>query len=160
MKLKKLIISNYRCFKEAEIDFDDYITLVVGKNGAGKTAILDAVAVSVSTFLLGTDNPFDEVSVRKIKYKTDGSIYSDDVEINKDVTETLNLNCEALSLPQIRKNVLMTVQDRITKKCKGKSQDAFMRELERTYASLVQERKLTPYCGIIISWLESKLKIS
>lgn len=107
-----------------------------------------------------TINPFDEVSVRKIKYKTDGSIYSDDVEINKDVTETLNLNCEALSLPQIRKNVLMTVQDRITKKCKGKSQDAFMRELERTYASLVQERKLTPYCGIIISWLESKLKIS
>ena len=56
MKLKKLIISNYRCFKEAEIDFDDYITLVVGKNGAGKTAILDAVAVSVSTFLLGTDS--------------------------------------------------------------------------------------------------------
>ena len=55
MKLKKLIISNYRCFKEAEIDFDDHITLVVGKNGAGKTAILDAVAVSVSTFLLGID---------------------------------------------------------------------------------------------------------
>ena len=55
MKLKKLIISNYRCFKEAEIDFDNHITLVVGKNGAGKTAILDAVAVSVSTFLLGID---------------------------------------------------------------------------------------------------------
>ena len=50
MKLK-----NYRCFKEVEIDFDDHITLVVGKNGAGKTAILDAVAVSVSTFLLGID---------------------------------------------------------------------------------------------------------
>ena len=39
-------------------------------------------------------------------------------------------------------------------------QEAFMRELERTYTSLVQERNLTPYCGIIISWLESKLKIS
>ena len=55
MKLKKLIISNYRCFKKAKIDFDDHITLIVGKNGAGKTAILDAVAVSVSTFLLGID---------------------------------------------------------------------------------------------------------
>lgn len=55
MKLKNLRISNYRCFKEANIDFDDHITLVVGKNGAGKTAILDAVAVSVSTFLLGID---------------------------------------------------------------------------------------------------------
>lgn len=55
MKLKNIKISNYRCFKEAAIDFDDHITLVVGKNGAGKTAILDAVAVSVSTFLLGID---------------------------------------------------------------------------------------------------------
>lgn len=55
MKLKHIKITNYRCFKEAAIDFDDHITLVVGKNGAGKTAILDAVAVSVSTFLLGID---------------------------------------------------------------------------------------------------------
>lgn len=107
-----------------------------------------------------TINPFDKMSVRKIKYKADGSIYSNDVEINRDVTETLNLNCQAISLPQTRKNVLLTEKRRIMEKCKGKSQDAFMRELERTYASLVQERNLTPYCGIIISWLESKLKIS
>lgn len=55
MKLKNIKISNYRCFKEVAIDFDAHITLVVGKNGAGKTAILDAVAVSISTFLLGID---------------------------------------------------------------------------------------------------------
>lgn len=55
MKLKNIKIKNYRCFREAEIDFDEYVTLIVGKNGAGKTAILDAVAVSVSTFLLGID---------------------------------------------------------------------------------------------------------
>lgn len=55
MKLKNIKISNYRCFKEEEIDFDDHITVVVGKNGTGKTAILDAVAISVSTFLLGID---------------------------------------------------------------------------------------------------------
>lgn len=105
-------------------------------------------------------NPFDEKAVRKIKYRADGSIYSDDVKINNDVTETLNLNFQAISLPQTRKNVLLAEKRRIMEKCKGKSQDAFMRELERTYASLVQERNLTPYCGIIISWLESKLKIS
>ena len=55
MKLKKIRITNYRCFKEADIDFDNHTTLIVGKNGAGKTAILDAVAVAVSTFLLGID---------------------------------------------------------------------------------------------------------
>lgn len=55
MKLNSIKISNYRCFKEAEIDFDEHTTLIVGKNGAGKTAILDAIAVAVSTFLLGID---------------------------------------------------------------------------------------------------------
>lgn len=55
MKLKNIKITNYRCFKGAEIDFDEHITLIVGRNGAGKTAILDAVAVSASTFLLGID---------------------------------------------------------------------------------------------------------
>lgn len=55
MNLKSIKIKNYRCFKDVEIDFDNRVTLVVGKNGAGKTAILDAVAVSVGTFLLGID---------------------------------------------------------------------------------------------------------
>lgn len=106
-----------------------------------------------------TINPYDETSIRKIKYKADGRIYSDDSEINKDVTETLNLNCEAVSLPLTRKNVLTEAKNRIAKKCKGKTQDAYMQELRRTYVSLTHERNLTPYCGIIISWLEEKLKI-
>ncbi len=55
MKLKKIRITNYRCFKEVDIDFDEHATLIVGKNGAGKTAILDAVAVAVSAFLLEID---------------------------------------------------------------------------------------------------------
>ncbi|MCD8120189.1 MAG: ATP-binding protein [Lachnospiraceae bacterium] len=55
MRLKNVKMKNYRYFKNLSIDFDDCVTLIVGKNGAGKTAILDAVAVSVSTFLAGID---------------------------------------------------------------------------------------------------------
>ena len=55
MKLKSIRLVNYRCFTDTEIEFDEHITLLVGKNGTGKTAILDAVAVSASTFLLSID---------------------------------------------------------------------------------------------------------
>ena len=55
MRLKSVKLVNYRCFADTEIKFDKHITLLIGKNGTGKSAILDAVAVSVSTFLLGID---------------------------------------------------------------------------------------------------------
>ncbi|MCD7825393.1 MAG: AAA family ATPase [Clostridiaceae bacterium] len=53
--LDSINIKNYRCFEEANIDFEEGVTLIVGKNGAGKTTLLDAVAVSISTFLIGID---------------------------------------------------------------------------------------------------------
>ena len=55
MQLNRIRIENYRCFKHIAIEFDEHVTLIVGKNGTGKTAILDAAAVSISTFLLGID---------------------------------------------------------------------------------------------------------
>lgn len=55
MRLKSVKLVNYRCFTDTEIEFDKHITLLIGKNGTGKSAILDAVAVSASTFLLGID---------------------------------------------------------------------------------------------------------
>ncbi len=76
MKLNNIKIYNYRCFKEADIDFDNHTTLIVGKNGAGKTAILDAVAVS--TFLLGIDGgvsrSISKVDARYEFHDLDGTV--------------------------------------------------------------------------------------
>lgn len=78
MKLKNIKITNFRCFKEADMDFDEHVTLIVGKNGVGKTAILDAVAVSVSTFLLGIDGAgsrgIQKEDARYEFYDLDGTI--------------------------------------------------------------------------------------
>ena len=49
MRLDSVYIKNYRCFEEVELDLDERLTLLVGKNGAGKTALLDAAAVAAST---------------------------------------------------------------------------------------------------------------
>lgn len=42
MKLKKLILKNFKAYKETEIDFDN-ISVIVGKNDAGKSTILHAL---------------------------------------------------------------------------------------------------------------------
>lgn len=104
-----------------------------------------------------TINPYNIESVRKIHYKTDGYMTSDDEEIKTDVEETLNLNCIASSLPENRKNVLIQVKIEIAKICKNKSHDVYLAVLKRIYKQYTQEGKLVPYCGIVIAWLEKQL---
>ncbi len=51
MRLEFLELGNYRCFSHLRIDFDAELTVLVGVNGSGKTAILDAAAVALSPYL-------------------------------------------------------------------------------------------------------------
>jgi len=55
MKLKTLEITNFRCFESLSIDLDEQLTVLVAENGAGKTAILDAVIIALSPFIRGFD---------------------------------------------------------------------------------------------------------
>jgi len=40
MKLDQLHLHNFRCFGDLDVTFHDKLTVVVGANGAGKTAII------------------------------------------------------------------------------------------------------------------------
>ena len=57
MKIKKLLLKNFRCFEDFEIDFNTGdenhggLTVLVAKNGEGKTAILDAINVAWGPFI-------------------------------------------------------------------------------------------------------------
>lgn len=42
MKLRKVTINNYLSLKEVTLSFDD-LTVFVGKNGSGKTSIMEAL---------------------------------------------------------------------------------------------------------------------
>ena len=48
MIIKSLKYINYRGLRTGSIDFDSRITVVVGKNGSGKSSVLQAVATAVS----------------------------------------------------------------------------------------------------------------
>ncbi|WP_418187050.1 AAA family ATPase [Aliarcobacter lanthieri] len=71
LKINKLYLDNYRCFKDFTINFDEQLTVLVATNGKGKTAILDAIAVAFGTFVnstgLARGSVFHRSDVQKIK---------------------------------------------------------------------------------------------
>lgn len=51
MKIERLHIRNFRCFESLTLDFGKRLTIILADNGAGKTAILDAVASGLGRYL-------------------------------------------------------------------------------------------------------------
>ncbi len=51
MKIKRLRLTNFRCFNSLEIGFEEQLTVLVAPNGGGKSAILDALALGLGPFL-------------------------------------------------------------------------------------------------------------
>ena len=50
MKIENIRINNFRCFKEFQVRFTSGATVFIGKNGAGKTSILNAIRYALSVF--------------------------------------------------------------------------------------------------------------
>lgn len=51
MHINKLTLTNFRRFEEIELAFDERLTVLIARNGAGKTSILDAIAIALGAFL-------------------------------------------------------------------------------------------------------------
>lgn len=49
--LQRIHLANFRCFNDLSIDFDRHLTVLIARNGQGKTAILDAITILVGTFV-------------------------------------------------------------------------------------------------------------
>ena len=53
MRIDQLTVRNFRNFTEKTIEFHRQFTVLVGDNGSGKTAVLDALRVGAGAYLLG-----------------------------------------------------------------------------------------------------------
>ena len=48
LRIKKLVLNNFRQFETMEIDFDEKLTVIIAENGGGKTTILDSLSGMMS----------------------------------------------------------------------------------------------------------------
>jgi predicted ATP-binding protein involved in virulence len=51
MLIQTLHLRDFRCFADLEMDFHEYLTVLVATNGQGKTAILEAISIALGTFV-------------------------------------------------------------------------------------------------------------
>ncbi|MDD3353126.1 AAA family ATPase [Zoogloea sp.] len=51
MKLERLHLKNFRCFDDLTLEFGKRLTVIIAENGAGKTALLDAIAIGFGRYL-------------------------------------------------------------------------------------------------------------
>jgi predicted ATP-binding protein involved in virulence len=71
LRLSHLRLDGYRCFDSFDIDFHPKLTVLTAANGAGKTSILDAIAVAFGPFLgafdEGQGKHFESSDIRRVR---------------------------------------------------------------------------------------------
>ncbi len=80
MQIDKLIVTNFKNFEHAEVDFSEGVNLFVGGNGSGKTSILEAINVALGGFFGSQEQKmqrlidYDENYFRLFEIKEDRTI--------------------------------------------------------------------------------------
>lgn len=82
MYLKKIALFNYKNFAEASFDFDVKINCFVGKNGIGKTNVLDAIYQ-----LANGKSYFNPVAIQNIKHGEEFFIIDGEFEKSKRIEQ-------------------------------------------------------------------------
>lgn len=67
MRLKTITLKNFRCFESITLDLHPRLTVIVGENGAGKTALLDGIASGLTPVLTHLSSANQRLTGRGIK---------------------------------------------------------------------------------------------
>jgi len=112
MKIKKVAVKNFKCFKDAELDFSS-LNLFTGKNSSGKSSMLNAILAIVQSY---SEFPFSLSSNGKYvimgdyyefvrKHRLENPINIDIVLEDKDNEITINTmweNDESTNMPSLK----------------------------------------------------------
>lgn len=134
------------------LDYRNMLAVCSGNRGCGDDSNMTCDAHRGNRAL--TVNPCDAKTLCEISYTHSGRIYSTNPVIDTDLNEILNLNSEAVSLPENRKQVLNALVNDVRKKCGGDISLYCKRKLEEIRS--MHDPKM-PFVGIVIWWLEKHM---
>lgn len=105
MKLQQLTLQSFRCFEQETLNLDERLTVFVGKNGSGKTAILNAIAIFLAKIVEGYTNkkPYNSFS---LNVASDQSFSSTK---NMELHLTVSCNNTKFSLDEPNKDTYYTM---------------------------------------------------
>lgn len=104
-------------------------------------------------------NPLDKLTIDKIQYRTaTGEIYSEDVDIQKDLDITLNLNSEKHHLKKDRKAFYDAAIREMSKlRQKGTWNRKIVEDMMSFYQGTDAKGMKKEYAGIVVWYLQKKL---
>ncbi|OQW43152.1 MAG: ATP-binding protein [Proteobacteria bacterium SG_bin4] len=114
LSIQKLSLRDYRCFEAIDIDFHPQLTVLVASNGAGKTAILDAIAVAFGPFVGAFDESVgkhfgpSDIRLIRVRETTANEMEYAPSGIRLEATGSIpgSMDLELLDCPQIWKRSL------------------------------------------------------
>ena len=95
MKLDRIVIHNFRSIKDAVITFDHHCRILLGKNEAGKSNILKAIAAVFEEYVVSAKDKRKKIDNEKIdSYYVEAFVRLSDAEIESIANEYLEENEE------------------------------------------------------------------
>ena len=94
MLVRSLHLEHYRCFDDFDMDFNHRLTALAGVNGAGKTAVLDALSIFLKSAMRPGHSPMfyqmssDEIAIGS---KPEDLVYHLGIQLNKNSDTLIDL---------------------------------------------------------------------
>ncbi len=95
--LKKINLTNFRCFSKAKFEFTNKINIIYGMNAIGKTSIVESILVLGCCKSHRTSNDFDLINKNEDFYLIESEIYKNN-HIPDDLKMICNRNGKKISL--------------------------------------------------------------
>lgn len=140
-----------------DIDYHNMVAVCSGERGEGKKALCCDRARGNQEL---TVNPTRPETLRSIRYRANGRVYSEDPDIDKDLNAVLNLNGEETGLPMNRKAAvdrLFAKFSALGKRGGDRAVRAYCRKRLDALSHPDADGRYVPYVGTLRYFLQRRL---